>query len=108
VERLNRTFEHECLRVHRPGDQATARSVTAAFQEHYNHERPNQAVTCHNQPPAVAFPDLPVLPPLPAEVDPDRWLDVLDGQRYVRKVRHNGSVLVHTSTYYIDQTRAGQ
>ena len=97
VERLNRTFEHECLRVPRPGDAATAGTVTAAFRQHYNHERPNQALSCHNQPPAVAFPDLPPLPPLPADVDPDRWLAVLDGQRYVRKVKPNGSVHVHTS-----------
>jgi Integrase core domain len=108
VERLNRTFEYECLRVERPSDEATACRVTAAFQAHYNHERPNQAVSCRNQPPAVAFPDLPPLPPLPADVDPDRWLDVLDGQRYVRKVQPNGSVQLHTSTYYIEQARRGQ
>jgi hypothetical protein len=108
VERYTRTFEYECLRIHRPADAATARLVTAAFRQHYNYERPNQAVRCHNQPPAVAHPDLPLLPALPVDVDPDRWLDVLDGQRYVRKVRPNGTVLVHTSAYYIDQTRVGQ
>jgi hypothetical protein len=108
VERLNRTFEYECLRVERPSDEATACRVTAAFQAHDHHERPNQAVSCHNQPPAVAFPDLPPLPSLPATVDPDRWLDVLHGQRYVRKVQPNGSVQIHTSTYYIDQARRGQ
>jgi hypothetical protein len=108
VERLNRTFEEECLRVYRPADEVTARTVTATFRQHYNYERPNQAVSCHNLPPAVAFAAVAPRPPLPTMVDPDRWVDVLDGQRYVRKVRPNGSVQIHTSAYYVDQLRGGQ
>jgi hypothetical protein len=108
VERYNRTFEHECLRVECPTDEATTRTVTAAFRQHYNHERPNQALSCHNLPPAVAFAAVAPRPPLPATIDPDRWLEVLDGQRYVRKVHRNGTVRMHTSAYYIDQMRAGQ
>jgi hypothetical protein len=45
---------------------------------------------------------------LPAIVDPDRWLDVLDGQRFVRKVRANGTISVDTTTYYLDQAWAGR
>ncbi len=107
VERFHRTFAAECLRVYAPRDVEAARTVTAAFRQHYNYERPNQAVTCGNQPPCVAFPDLPPRPPLPATVDPDRWLAVLDGQRYVRKVRSNGTVKVDNVYYYIDQAWAG-
>jgi hypothetical protein len=44
------------------------------FLQRYNAERPNQARTCQNQPPQVAFPDLPVLPRVPEQVDPDGWL----------------------------------
>ena len=42
------------------------REVTAAFREHYNRERPNQALTCGNRPPLVAF---PALPPRPTSSD---------------------------------------
>ncbi len=108
VERYNRTFTAECLRVYAPTDVATVRVVTASFRQHYNHERPNQAVTCGNQPPCMAFPKLPPRPTLPATVDPDRWLDVLDGHRYVRKVRANGTVSVDSVSYYVDQAWAGK
>ncbi len=108
VERYNRTYEYEGLRVYAPTDIDAVRAVTATFHQHYNHERPNQARTCGNQPPACAFPHLPPRPPLPPTVDPDRWLAVLDGQRYVRKVRANGTVLVDRRVYYVDATWAGK
>ena len=41
-------------------------------------------------------------------VDPDHWLEVLDGQRYVRKVRSNGTVKVDSVYYYVDQAWAGK
>jgi hypothetical protein len=108
VERYNRTYEYECLRVYAPTDADTVRAVTAAFHQHYNDERPNQAITCGNQPPRQAFPTLPPRPTLPPTVDPDRWLAVLDGHRYVRKVRANGTVSVDRSLYYVDETWAGK
>ena len=108
VQRYNRTYAEECLRVYAPADLETVCSLTDAFRHHYNYERPNQAITCGNQPPCVAFPDLPPRPGLPATVDPDRWLDVLDGQRYVRKVRSDGSVTVDSRRYYVDQAWAGK
>jgi transposase InsO family protein len=58
LERYNGTYEHECLRVHRPATLAEAREVTAAFRRHYNEEGPNQARSCGNRPPREAFPDL--------------------------------------------------
>jgi Integrase core domain len=108
VERYNRTYEYECLRVHMPADVVSSQSVTSSFQQHYNYERPNQAITCRNQPPRLAFPALPLRPALPHTIDPDRWIEVLDGHRYVRKVNANGSVSVDQASYYIDQTRAGK
>jgi Integrase core domain len=108
VERYNRTFAHECLRVYAPREIATVETVTAAFRQHYNYVRPNQAVTCANRPPCVAFSELPPRPPLPASVDPDRWLTVLDGHRYVRKVRACGTVRVDGVAYYVDQAWAGK
>jgi hypothetical protein len=108
VERYNRTFGAECLQVYIPSDVEVARTVTAAFRQHYNYERPNQALTCGNQPPCIAFPDVAPLRPLPPTVDPDRWLEVLDGQRYVRKVRSHGMVSVDSVGYYVDQAWAGK
>jgi hypothetical protein len=108
VDRYNRTYAEECLRVYAPTDVEAVCTVTAAFQQHYNYERPNQAVTCGNQPPCVAFPSLPPRPALPLTVDPDHWLAVLDGQRYVRKVRSNGTVSVDSVGYYVDHAWAGK
>ena len=108
VERYNRTYDQECLRVFAPHDIEAVRQVTGGFRQHYNYERPNQAVSCGNQPPCVAFPALPPRPVLPSVVDPDGWLAVLDGQRYVRKVRSNGMVSVDSVAYYVDQAWAGK
>ena len=108
VERYNRTFAYECLRVFEPHDAETVRTLTEGFRQHYNYERPNQALSCGNQPPCVAFPNLPARPPLPSMVDPDRWVDVLDGQRFVRKIRPNGTVSVDGTVYYIDQKWHGR
>jgi len=108
VERYHRTLESECLRVQRPATLERAREVAVAFGRHYNEERPNQALSCGNRPPRVAFPALPALPPLPARVDPDRWLDAVDGRHYVRKVRRDGSVRVAEASYYVKQALVGQ
>jgi hypothetical protein len=108
VERYNRTFAAEWLQVYAPADMDTVQGLTVRLRQHYNYERPNQAITCRNQPPCVAFPNLPMRPPLPATVDPDYWLTVLDGHRYVRKVRRNGTVSVDGVDYYVDQAWAGQ
>ncbi len=108
VERYNRTFEYECLRVFQPNDAEMARRLTEGFRQHYNTERPNQALSCANLPPSVAFPDLPARPPLPSMIDPDRWVEVLDGQRYVRKIGRTGSVSVDGRLYYIDQAWKGR
>jgi hypothetical protein len=108
VERYHRSYNSECLQVERPGTLAEVRSVTASYQEHYNWERPNQAVSCGNLPPRVAFPALPARPAVPFIVDPDAWLRTVDGRSYVRKVRENGTVLVNDTPYYVGQSLAGQ
>ncbi len=83
-------------------------AVTNAFSIHYNTERPNQALSCGNRPPRVAFPDLPKPPPLPAEVDPDLWLAQMDGRAFARRILPNGTVEVDRRSYYLKQTLAGQ
>ena len=85
-----------------------AREVTTAFQVHYNTERPNQARSCGNRPPRVAFPELPPSPLLPMLVDPDAWLPLIDGRRYVRQVQVHGSVLVEHVRDDVGRRLAGQ
>jgi transposase InsO family protein len=108
VERYHRTYEEECLQVYRPADLESVRTVTAAFQQHYNDERPHQGHSCGNQPPRVAFPVLPARPPVPLTVDPDRWISALHGKCYVRKVQQDTGVTVGTGRYYLTRALIGQ
>jgi len=108
VERYHKTFEYECLRVFRPADVAGVKDVTAVFQHHYNEQRPHQGRACQNLPPRVAFPNLPARPGVPALVDPDHWLQVINGRRYVRKVRHDTSVTLDDVPYYLSRDLVGK
>lgn len=108
VERYHRSYKEECLDIFRPTTLERSREVTENYSWHYNHERPNQAVSCGNRPPYVAYPALPKLPPLPEVVDPDRWLEAIHGRRILRSVRANGTVEVNRERYYIKQALRGQ
>lgn len=108
IARYHRSYKYECLLRECPETLSQAQAVTLVYQIHYNMERPNQAVTCGNQPPRLAFPDLPALPPLPEQVDPDHWLQKIDGQFYKRRIQANGSVQVGKQFYYIRQKLKGQ
>ena len=74
----------------------------------YNYRRPNQARSCGNRPPRVAFPDLPALPPVPEIIDPDRWLETIDGDLFTRRVNPAGTVQVDKHKYYIGRAYKGQ
>ncbi len=108
VERLIGTYGRECIEVYRPDSCEAVIEVTDNFRYHYNHERPHQGISCGNQPPFTAFPSLPSLRKMPDKVDPDSWLYAVDGKRFVRKVRSNGSVSVDRKSYYIQQKLRGQ
>lgn len=108
VERYHRSYDRECLRIHRPASEEQAVAVTADFVRQYNEQRPNQARSCGNRPPRAAFPDLPARPPLPATVDPDAWLRTVDGRSFARKVRHDGTVTLDGDRYYVGQKLVGQ
>ncbi len=94
--------------MHRPASVQEVREVTTTFRQHYNSERPHQGRSCHNVPPRVAFPTLPVLPPVPAQVDPDRWLQGLHGCAFARLVRSDGTVTVDDVRSYVKHDLAGQ
>ena len=78
------------------------------FQQFYNLQRPNQALSCGNQPPSIVFPNLPTLPALPEKVDPDRWLLSYHGRVFERRVNANGRVTIDHYPYYIGRAYAGQ
>ena len=108
VERYHRSYQQECLAQQRPTNLEQARQVTEDFVEHYNFQRPNQALSCGNQPPRSAFPTLPALRPLPQLVDPDSWLDALHGWHVERKVDAHGTVRIDLKPYYISSKLVGQ
>ena len=108
VERLIKSYQTECVLRDRPTTEEAAREVTEAFLAHYHDERPHQGRGLRNQPPRMAFPTLPPRPPLPAIVDPDRWLTSIHGQAFARTVQPNGSVVVEHHHYYIKQSLAGR
>jgi len=108
VERYNRNYKYECLLRDCPETVPQAQAFTLVYQNHYNRERPNQAITCDNQPPRMAFPDLPTLPLLPEQVDPDHWLEKIHGQFYKRRIQANGSVQIGKHHYYIRQALKGR
>lgn len=49
----------------------------------------------------MAFPALPARPSLPLVVDPDAWLQTIDGRAYVRRVQSGGEVAVGDVRYYV-------
>ncbi len=108
VERYHRNFKYECQLVERPVDLLTTLEANQRYVHFYNFERPNQAITCGNQPPRIKFPDSPTLTPVPQTIDPDRWLLALTGRTYKRKLDSTGSFQLGNQTYYVQQSRRGQ
>jgi hypothetical protein len=107
VERFHRTLGEECLRVHLPQTLEQVQEATESFLCHYNEERPNQARSCGNHPPQVACPTFPPLPAIPQTIDPDRWLERVNGQAFVRKVQSDASLTINHEQYYVPRERAG-
>ena len=108
VERFHGTYNRECLQVDKPATLERAREVTAAFREHDNRERPNQARSCGTRPPLAAFPDLPPRPPVPAVVAPDAWLRLVAGRRYTRRGVANGRLRLDNEQYAVGRALAGK
>lgn len=108
MERYHRSYQAECLAVHRPQTLEQVRAVTEQFEQHYNYERPHQGLSCGNRPPRTAFPTLPELPAVPDLVNPDRWLQISDGLSVVRTVSRKGTVSIDLKDYYVGQALAGQ
>lgn len=108
VERYHRTYEYEGIRVYWPTNMTEVLDMNHDFKYHYNYQRPNQAITCANQPPRLAFPDLPQRPALPQLVDPDSWLHTVNGKLFKRRVDPGGRIRVDKHRYYIGQAYQGR
>lgn len=107
VERYHRSYQAECLAIEEPATLEQARQATEDFGQHYHFQRPNQALSCGNQPPRTAFPTLPALRPLPQIVDPDSWLGRLDGWHVERKVDAHGMLKIDLKQYYVSSKLVG-
>ena len=108
VERFHRSYEEEAIQIYRPATLDQVIEMNLDFRHHYNYERPHQALTCANHPPRRAFTQLPNLPTLPDQVDPDRWLQFIDGKVYLRRIDANGTVRLDKHRYYIQRDLRGR
>jgi len=108
VERYHRAYQEECLAVERPRTLAAAQQATRTFIRHYNTERPNQAISCQNRPPDVAFPRRPTLPSVPDTVALDGWLSAIHGKTFTRRLNANGQFTLGEQRYYVKRTQAHQ
>lgn len=108
VERCIRTLKEEWLRYFSPATRAEAYELLEAFPNYYNTSRPHQGRACQNQPPAVAFPELPSLPYPKEIVAPNAWLQSIHGRTYRRQVNSNGTIQIDRHTYTIGTAYAKQ
>lgn len=108
VERYHLNYQKECLAIDCPDTLDKVIACTEAYHQHYNHERPSQALSCQNQPPREAFPDAHTCRCLPERVDPDRWLFGAAKRLYKRRVNANGSIQIGGYRYYISKALARQ
>jgi len=104
---IARSIRNACA-LHRPKTVEEVRQVTDAFATHYKGPRPHQGIACGNQPPRIAFPELPSLPRVPDLVNPDAWLNSVKGQHLMRKVNRQGFVKVDLYPYYLSNKLAGK
>jgi hypothetical protein len=108
VERYHRNYKYECQEQEQPQNLESTIATHTPYVHFYNYERPNQAITCGNQPPLVKFPNPPRLSPVPDTVDPDRWLLQQTGKTYVRKLGRDGCFQLGNQTYYVQQKLRGR
>jgi hypothetical protein len=82
--------------------------LTETFLAHDNQQRPNQARSCGNQPPRVAYPAFPTLPAVPQTVVTPRWLVQVHKRAFARTKRAKGDLPINCQDYYGSRTLAGK
>lgn len=108
VERYHKSYKYETILSYLPETYEQVLEMNLNEKYFYNYQRPNQAKSCGNQPPRLAFADLPVLPAVPALIDPDRWLETVDGELFTRRVNTSGLVQIDKHKYYIGRAYHGR
>lgn len=108
VERYHRSYDQEAIQIYGPATYEQVLEMNRDYRHHYNYERPNQALTCGNRPPRLVFAQVPPLPPLPTVVDPDRWLEAIEGHLFKRRVSATGTVALDKHDYYIRRELKGR
>jgi hypothetical protein len=108
VERYHRSYKYECQLIEQPHDLTSTVESNQPYVHFYNYERPNQAITCGNQPPLVKFPNPPALAPVPQTIDPERWLLLQTGKTYTRRLGRDGCFQLGNQTYYVQQKLRGR
>ena len=107
VERYHRNFKYECQLINLPYDLASTVEIDQPHVHFYNFERPNQAVTCGNQPLCLKFSQPPHLSLVPPTIDLDRWFLALTGKTYKRRLDRNGCFQLGNHTYCIQKKLHG-
>ena len=108
VERYNRSYKYETILIYQPETFEQVIDMNLDEKYYYNYHRPNPAKSCGNQPPRLAFPNLPALPVVPEIIDPDRWLEMVDGELFTRRVNAAGTVQLDKHKYYIGRAYHGR
>lgn len=102
VERYIRTLKSEILRPKAPENLAEVKELLAQEKERYNFKRSNQSKVCKDDhPPLLAFTDLPTLPRIPEEVDPDSWISQWKDHWFTRQVSSSGRIRISKHSYYV-------
>lgn len=107
VEHGVKTLKYEWLARYSPTTVADALALLDPFIVYYNTERPHQGQACQNEIPDIAFPNLPALPSMPKDVQPNRWMAAEHRRIYRRRINANGTIQVDTHLYYIGADYAG-
>jgi hypothetical protein len=107
VERYHRNFKYECQLLEQPSDLTSTLELNQHYVHFYNFERPNQAITCANQPPRVKFHQTLKLSLVLSTIDLDRWVLTLTGKTYKRKLGRNGCFQLGNQTYCVQKKLHG-
>src|SRR5262249_34296977 len=107
VERLHGTCERAYRQRLLPGSREATGERLPLCQHPYTTERPHQGRSCDTWPPAVAPPQLPMRPRLPARVDPARWRAVSHERCCAPRVPANGSLLLADRVDDVGSTSIG-
>ncbi len=108
LERYHRSYNQECLQIHRPTTLQEVREVTEQFIEHYNYQRPLKAPIVPGPASTCGLSNLAAPCPLcPIRSILIGFLESIHGLAFARRIGSDGCVEVDEEPYYIKQALAG-